>query len=149
MSSILAFLIIPVFRNTVNSTDNIQDSFFVLLVYVISFWETYIPYLFLIGLFMFVFTLFYDKLVQHRYNIQSFILLANIIWVIAASFGAIPFFNHFVSNIITDLPIGIISYIIVFAVIVINIISLITPNYVVWKRLKAENNTNSLSGSSY
>ncbi|MEQ9466387.1 MAG: hypothetical protein RLN88_03195 [Ekhidna sp.] len=105
-----------------------------------NIWTTYMPLLIIIGLGMVAFSYAYERLHEQRIAIQTGILIASTIWVIAYSIASIPYLEAFQS--IAPEQNGIfngLTYI--FAVFGFGaVFALMTiPNYKVLKKLKAEN----------
>ncbi|GHE50816.1 hypothetical protein [Roseivirga thermotolerans] len=105
-----------------------------------NIWTTYMPLLIMIGLSMVAFSFALERLKEQRIAIQTGILMACTIWVIAYSIASIPYLESFRS--ISPEQEGVfngLTYI--FAIFGFGaVFTLMTiPNYKVLQKLKAEN----------
>ena len=103
-----------------------------------NIWTTYMPLLIIIGLCMVAFSYFFERLNELRIAIQTGILIASTIWVIAYSIASIPYLEAFQSISPEQEVFNGLTYIFaifgsgaVFALMTI-------PNYKALKKMKAE-----------
>ncbi|MEP2773506.1 MAG: hypothetical protein ABJH05_15245 [Fulvivirga sp.] len=104
-----------------------------------NIWTIYMPLLVIIGFSMVVFSYAFERLNAQRIAIQTGILVACTVWVIAYSVACIPYLKAFQSMSPEQEVFNWITYI--FAIFGFGaVFALLTiPNFKVLKKLKAEN----------